>query len=75
MVAGADPYRDDQLGGLALTLEGLRARDRLVVQECAQRGVPVVGVLAGGSARQVEDTVTIHANTAHEVFGALREAR
>lgn len=72
MVAGADPYEQDLLGGLALSLEGLRTRDRLVVQECAQRGIAVVGVLAGGYARQVEDTVTIHAHTALEVLEAVR---
>ncbi|MGD0498088.1 MAG: histone deacetylase [Bryobacteraceae bacterium] len=63
-VAGADPYYEDQLGGLALTLEGLMERDRLVIGAALRRGVPVAIVLAGGYARNVEDTVTIHANTA-----------
>ncbi len=70
MVAGADPYEDDQLGGLALTIEGLRARDRLVVQECRERGIAVAGVLAGGYARHIEDTVRIHAHTALELLDA-----
>jgi acetoin utilization deacetylase AcuC-like enzyme len=68
MVAGADPYREDQLGGLALTLAGLEQRDRLVVEACAVRGVPVVGVLAGGYARRLEDTVAIHAATTRAVL-------
>jgi acetoin utilization deacetylase AcuC-like enzyme len=68
MVAGADPYREDQLGGLGLTLEGLWRRDQLVVEECARRGVPVVGLLAGGYARRVEDTIRIHAATARAVL-------
>ena len=68
MVAGADPYREDQLGGLALSIDGLRRRDRLVVQECAQRGIPVVGLLAGGYARRPEDTITIQTHTAREVL-------
>jgi acetoin utilization deacetylase AcuC-like enzyme len=72
MVAGADPYRDDMLGGLALSLDGLRRRDRLVVEACAARRIPIVGVLAGGYARNVSDTVTIHANTAREVLAATR---
>ena len=63
-VAGADPYREDQLGGLELTLEGLRERDRLVLGGALAQGVPVAIVLAGGYAQSVEDTVTIHANTA-----------
>jgi acetoin utilization deacetylase AcuC-like enzyme len=58
-LAGADPYRDDQLGGLALTIDGLLRRDRLVLG----LGAPVAVTLAGGYARDVEDTVTIHRNT------------
>ena len=63
-VAGADPYREDQLGGLSLTFEGLEERDRLVIRTARAHGVPVAIVLAGGYARSVEDTLTIHANTA-----------
>lgn len=62
-VAGADPYREDQLGGLELTMEGLRKRDLLVFEVCRNHGVPVAVTLAGGYARQVDDTVRIHANT------------
>jgi acetoin utilization deacetylase AcuC-like enzyme len=62
-VAGADPYENDQLGGLALTLEGLKARDELVIDEAVKAGVPVAVVLAGGYAFKLEDTVTIHAST------------
>ena len=62
-LAGADPYREDQLGGLALTLDGLRRRDRLVFEMARGRGVPVAVTLAGGYARRVEDTVRIHVNT------------
>ena len=63
-VAGADPYCEDQLGGLTLTFEGLQERDRLVIGEALRRRIPVAIVLAGGYARSVEDTITIHANTA-----------
>jgi acetoin utilization deacetylase AcuC-like enzyme len=62
-VGGADPYCEDQLGGLSLTKEGLKKRDRLVFEEARRRGVPVVTTLAGGYALQVEDTVRIHVNT------------
>lgn len=61
--AGADPYEDDQLGALRLTIEGLEARDALVLEGCAARGIPVVVTLGGGYARQVIDTVRIHHNT------------
>ena len=69
-VAGADPYYEDQLGGLSLTFEGLAERDRLVICTALGHGIPVAIVLAGGYAESVEDTVTIHANTA----AAAREA-
>ncbi len=62
-VGGADPYREDQLGGLALTIEGLGRRDRLVFEHARSRGVPVAITLAGGYARRVDDTVRIHVNT------------
>ena len=62
-VAGADPYREDQLGGLRLTVEGLEKRDRLVFEKARAKKIPVAVTLAGGYARRVEDTVTIHANT------------
>ena len=63
-VAGADPYLEDQLGGLSLTLEGLVERDRLVIRTSLMQGIPVAVVLAGGYAQSVEDTITIHLNTA-----------
>jgi acetoin utilization deacetylase AcuC-like enzyme len=71
-VAGADPYREDQLGGLDLTIEGLKKRDELVFRVAQARGIPVMVTYAGGYARNLEDTVTIHSNTvvaANEVFG------
>jgi acetoin utilization deacetylase AcuC-like enzyme len=70
-IAGADPYREDQLGGLSLTIEGLKKRDALVFRVAKERGIPVMVTLAGGYARKLEDTVTIHSNTAiaaKEVF-------
>jgi acetoin utilization deacetylase AcuC-like enzyme len=62
-VGGADPYRQDQLGGLALTVDGLLTRDKSVFLEARQRNIPVVTTLAGGYACRVEDTVQIHVNT------------
>lgn len=62
-IAGADPYREDQLGGLALTIAGLKQRDELVFKVAKARGIPVMVTYAGGYARNVQDTVTIHVNT------------
>ena len=72
-IAGADPYCEDQLGGLALSIEGLKKRDEMVFNVARTRGIPVMVTYAGGYARRVEDTVAIHCNTvvaAAEVFGA-----
>lgn len=67
-LAGADPYEDDQLGGLRLTKAGLRQRDRLVIDAVRATGVPLVIVLAGGYARRVDDTVAIHVATVEEAL-------
>jgi acetoin utilization deacetylase AcuC-like enzyme len=62
-VGGADPFCEDQLGGLSLTKNGLKERDRRVFEEARRRSIPVATALAGGYARRVEDTVRIHVNT------------
>ena len=76
-VGGADPYCEDQLGGLSLTKQGLMLRDRKVFEESRKRGIPVATTLAGGYARRVEDTVRIHVNTilaAREVAAVFSSA-
>jgi acetoin utilization deacetylase AcuC-like enzyme len=73
-VAGADPFYEDQLGGLSLSMEGLQERDRLVFKTALERGIPVAVTLAGGYARNVADTVTIQSNTAkaaRDILAAL----
>ena len=72
-VAGADPFCEDQLGGLNLTIEGLKQRDELVFRAARRKGIPVMVTYAGGYANNVEDTVAIHCNTvlaAAEVYKA-----
>ncbi|HLJ49951.1 MAG TPA: histone deacetylase [Bryobacteraceae bacterium] len=70
-IAGADPYVDDQLGGLGLTIEGLQERDRVVFEAAVTRGIPAVVTLAGGYAHHVTDTVEIHCNTVREARNVL----
>jgi acetoin utilization deacetylase AcuC-like enzyme len=70
-LAGADPYENDQLGGLSLTKAGLRERDRLVIESCAAAGVPMVILLAGGYARRLDETVDIHFATYAQASGRL----
>ena len=73
-VAGSDPFFEDQLGGLSLTFDGLKERDRLVIWTALSHGIPLAVVLAGGYAQSIEDTITIHAGTAEvakEILDAL----
>ena len=71
-LAGADPYCEDQLGGLSLTMEGLKQRDRTVFETGLRMDVPVAVTLAGGYARHTADTVEIHCNTAKAAREALK---
>jgi acetoin utilization deacetylase AcuC-like enzyme len=59
-LAGADPFEGDRLGRLSITKAGLAERDRLVLEACRDRGIPVAVTMAGGYARNVEDTVDVH---------------
>lgn len=63
-VAGGDTYSGDQLGGFNLSIKGMKKRDELVCTKAKAKGVPVAAVLAGGYAADLNDLVTIHANTA-----------
>jgi acetoin utilization deacetylase AcuC-like enzyme len=71
-LAGADPYEDDQLGGLALTKTGLRERDRRVLEACRAHDAATVVLLAGGYARAVDDTVEIHDATVRSALALSR---
>jgi acetoin utilization deacetylase AcuC-like enzyme len=62
-LAGADPYEDDSLGELKVSMKGLKERDRLVRSFCTDSDIPCVITLAGGYARDFRDTVEIHFNT------------
>jgi len=62
-LAGADAYRFDQLGGLGLSIEGLKRRDQVVFERALGAGAGVAVCLAGGYAHQTDDTVEIHCNT------------
>jgi len=68
-VAGADPYNNDQIGNLALSIEGLAKRDKFVIDTAKNYNVPVAIVLAGGYAFNKLDTVQIHTNTILTALG------
>jgi acetoin utilization deacetylase AcuC-like enzyme len=73
--AGADPFEEDQLGNLRITMSGLAERDRLVFEACAERGIPVAGTFGGGYAREVDDTVSVHVHTCEAAIAAARGVR
>lgn len=58
--AGVDPHKDDRLGLLELSDEGLNARDRFVAQTCGRKGIPIVGVLGGGYSANADEVVARH---------------
>lgn len=62
-VAGADPYKEDSLGGLKLTKDGLKERDEFIFKQAKASSIPLAVVLAGGYAFSESDTVDIHCNT------------
>jgi acetoin utilization deacetylase AcuC-like enzyme len=68
--AGVDPHRDDKLGRLALSDAGLRQRDAFVVQEVRRRRIPLVAVIGGGYATDVDALARRHAI----VFEAMARA-
>jgi len=68
-VAGADPYKNDMIGNLALTIDGLRKRDKFILNTAKNYDIPVSCVLAGGYARDYMDTVSIHYNTIMTAIG------
>jgi acetoin utilization deacetylase AcuC-like enzyme len=74
-LAGADPFEGDKLGRLRVTKSGLAERDRMVLEGCRGRGIPVAVTMAGGYAREVEDTVDIHFQTVKRASDVLRAER
>jgi acetoin utilization deacetylase AcuC-like enzyme len=72
-LAGADPYEGDRLGRLKLTIQGLRKRDRLVVERC--EGIPIAACMGGGYCPDVDTIAEIHANTVRELSRAAAAVR
>jgi acetoin utilization deacetylase AcuC-like enzyme len=62
-LAGADPHEGDRLGRLKLTMDGLAARDRMVLDQARERHIPVALAMAGGYGKNIQDTVAVHVQT------------
>jgi acetoin utilization deacetylase AcuC-like enzyme len=71
-VAGVDVYKDDQLGSMGLDMQAIRWRDEKVAQAALERGIPLLTVVAGGYARNTNDTVRLHAQTVEVTLETLR---
>ncbi len=74
-LAGADPFEKDQLGGLRISREGLKERDRIVIENARSLNLPLVIVLAGGYASEISDIVAVHMNTIAVAQKAARRGR
>ena len=69
-LAGADPYVGDRLGRLGLTMAGLQGRDERVFEACRAARIPIVVVMSGGYAPEVDDIVAIHVATVRAAAAA-----
>ncbi|MEP6923382.1 MAG: histone deacetylase [Pyrinomonadaceae bacterium] len=66
-LGGADPYENDKLGRLSLTIKGLKRRDEIVLEYAQAHDIPIVTVMSGGYAQDINDMVEIHCNTIRAV--------
>jgi acetoin utilization deacetylase AcuC-like enzyme len=73
-LAGADPFEGDRLGRLSVTKSGLAERDRIVLETCRERGIPVAITMAGGYASEVGDTVSVHFQSIRRAANLLESA-
>jgi len=69
--SGVDVLSTDKLGRLGLSMRGCRERDRMVLESCKQKGIPVAVNMGGGYSEKLADIIEAHANTfrlAQEIF-------
>lgn len=71
-LAGADPFAGDRLGRMAVSKEALAERDRMVLEKCYAREIPVAIAMAGGYAEVLDDIVDIHETTVREAYRLWR---
>jgi acetoin utilization deacetylase AcuC-like enzyme len=74
-VAGVDPHKDDRLGKLSLTNEGLMARERYVIEQVRGRQIPLATVLGGGYSNDIEALAARHALIFHACADWLSSGR
>ena len=74
-LGGADPYRNDQLGRLSLSIEVLKKRDNIVLGAAKEENIPIVTLMSGGYASDIQDTVEIHCNTIREAKSVFSRSK
>lgn len=74
-LSGADAHENDRLGKLALTMEGMRARDERVFGFAERLGIPIAVAMAGGYGRDIDLTVELHLQTVRAASAAWRRRR
>jgi acetoin utilization deacetylase AcuC-like enzyme len=72
--SGVDTLGTDRLGRLSLTIDGLKERDRLVLEGACSRSIPVVITLGGGYSDPIDRAVEAHANTFRTACGFVRKS-
>ena len=61
--AGVDPLEGDRFGRLAMTMNGLRERDEMVIKLCADLEIPIVITMGGGYSRSIAKIINAHTQT------------
>jgi acetoin utilization deacetylase AcuC-like enzyme len=67
-LAGVDVLATDKLGRLALSMEGCKQRDRLVLETCHRNQIPVAISMGGGYSERLAHIVEAHCNTFREAM-------
>ncbi|UKT65521.1 histone deacetylase family protein [Pedobacter mucosus] len=67
-LAGVDVLSTDKLGKLALSKTGCKERDKMVLEACKLRNIPVQVSMGGGYSTDIKDIVDAHCNTFRLAF-------
>ena len=70
-VAGVDIHKDDKLGKLNITTDGIKKREKMVISNFYKNKIPLCGVLGGGYNKDFNHLVYLHSilhRTCHEIL-------
>ncbi|MEM7494458.1 MAG: histone deacetylase, partial [Pseudomonadota bacterium] len=69
-IAGVDPHRDDRLGLLNISDQGLKRREQLVAETCHEKGLPIIATLGGGYQKDPTKVARRHTWITHALAAA-----